>query len=155
MATLTRTSQRLRYGRTTTARSTSRRWSTVPNRWRPACSGRIDDASPRLREQLLEAMTRRYYRVGRLEGVEHREAGGVRFATTSFEHGGRRYRVAAAFAATEELEPTLRALGDMAGTLSEDERLLADVYAWRTDSPADPDALSGARRAAGGGQPRR
>ena len=31
----------------------------------------------------------------------------------------------------------------MAGTLSEDERLLADVYAWRTDSPADPDALSG------------
>ena len=105
--------------------------------------GRIDDASPRLREQLLEAMTRRYYRIGRLEGVEHREAGGVRFATTSFEHGGRRYRVAAAFAATEELEPTLRALGDMAGTLSEDERLLADVYAWRTDRPRIPTRCRG------------
>ncbi len=108
----------------------------------PRVFQRIDDASPRLREQLLEAMTRRYYRVGRLEGVEHREDGGVRFATTSFEHGGRRYRVVAAFAATDELEPTLRALGDVAGTLGQDERLLADVYAWRTDSPADADALS-------------
>ena len=37
----------------------------------PRVFGRIDDASPKLREQLLEAMTRRYYRVGRLEGVEH------------------------------------------------------------------------------------
>jgi acetyl/propionyl-CoA carboxylase alpha subunit/acetyl-CoA carboxylase carboxyltransferase component len=109
----------------------------------PRVFRRIDEASPRLREQLLEAMTRRYYRVGRLEHVEHNETGGVHFVSTSFEHGGRRYRVAAALAATEELEPTLRALGELAGSLAEDERLLADVYAWRTESPADPDALAG------------
>ena len=118
----------------------------------PRVFGRIDDASPKLREQLLEAMTRRYYRIGRLEGVEHREAGGVRFATTSFEHGGRRYRVAAAFAATEELEPTLRALGDMAGTLSRGRAVtrrrlrVADRFARGSRR-----AVGAARRAAGGG----
>ena len=129
----------------------------LPPAARPARVPADRRGRPKLREQLLEAMTRRYYRVGRLEHVEHNESGGVHFVTTSFEHGGRRYRVAAALAATEELEPTLRALGELAGSLAEDERLLADVYAWRTDSPADPDALAdrlteilGADAAAGG-----
>jgi acetyl/propionyl-CoA carboxylase alpha subunit/acetyl-CoA carboxylase carboxyltransferase component len=108
----------------------------------PRVFRRLDEASPNLRHQLLEVMTRRYYRVGRLGRVAHEETGGVHFVTTALEHGGRRYHVAAALALPEELEATLRALEELAGSSDQDERLLVDVYAWRSDSPADSDALS-------------
>ena len=127
-------------------------WSTARSRWRPAWSGGSTTRAG-LREQLLEAMTRRYYRDGpaRGRGASSRPAASASPRPRSSTADAA--PVAAAFAATEELQPTLRALGDVAGTLSEDERLLADLYAWRTDSPRGSRRAVGAVRRAAGGRP--
>ena len=102
---------------------------------------RVGDAGPELRRELLEAMTKRYYRVRELERIEHRELEGVPFVLTSFEHAGVRHRVAAAFAEPGELSDALRRARRLRGPeLSEGEVLLADVYAWRSDDENRPRA---------------
>ncbi|MGZ4329475.1 MAG: ATP-binding protein [Solirubrobacteraceae bacterium] len=111
----------------------------------PLVFRRVGDAGPDLRRELLEAMTKRYYRVRELERIEHRELEGFPFVLTSFEHAGVRHRGASVFAEPGELSDALRALGVGGRELSEGEVLLADVYAWRSDdreSPAGQDELA-------------
>ena len=88
---------------------------------------------------LLEALTRRYYRIRTLEGLERREVDGVPFLLTSYVHDGTRHHVAAAFAEPDRLPAALAALATHAGTLPEGEPLLGDLYG--TAAPADADAL--------------
>ena len=66
---------------------------------------------------LLEALTRRYYRIRALEGLERREIDGVPFLLTSYVHDGTRHHVAAAFAEPDRLPAALAALATHAGTL--------------------------------------
>ena len=111
----------------------------------PLVFRRVGDAGPELRRELLEAMTKRYYRVRELERIEHRELEGFPFVLTSFEHAGVRHRGASVFAEPGELSDALGALGACGQELSEGEVLLADVYAWRSDdreSPAGQDELA-------------
>ena len=88
---------------------------------------------------LLEALTRRYYRIRALEGLERREVDGVPFLLTSYVHDGTRHHVAAAFAEPDRLPAALAALATHAGTLPAGEPLLGDLYG--TAAPADVDAL--------------
>ncbi|MGZ4247758.1 MAG: ATP-binding protein [Solirubrobacteraceae bacterium] len=94
---------------------------------------RVGDAGPDLRRELLEAMTKRYYRVRELERIEHRELAGMPFVLTSFEHAGVRHRAASVFAEPGDLSDALHALCASGPELSDGEVLLADVYAWRSD----------------------
>jgi acetyl/propionyl-CoA carboxylase alpha subunit/acetyl-CoA carboxylase carboxyltransferase component len=77
---------------------------------------------------LLEALTRRYYRIRRLEGLERRVVDGVPFLLTAYEHDGRRHHVAATFAEPERLPAALAALAAYGRTLPEGEPLLGDLY---------------------------
>ena len=88
---------------------------------------------------LLEALTRRYYRIRALEGLERRVVDGVAFLLTSYEHEGRRHHVAATFAEPERLPAALAALASYARTLPDGEPLLGDLYG--TSAPADVSAL--------------
>ncbi len=89
--------------------------------------GRVSgDAGP-----LVEAMTRRYYRIRELEEVEERLVHGVPFVLSAYEHGGERYRVAATVADPDDLSESLRALAAYAGEVPEGERVLADLYLLR------------------------
>ncbi len=97
------------------------------------------DAGP-----LVEAMTRRYYRIRDLEDVEERLIDGVPFVLAAYEHGGTRYRVAATVADPDDLETSLRAVATHAGELPEDERLLADVYLLRADEEDLAERVAGA-----------
>jgi acetyl/propionyl-CoA carboxylase alpha subunit/acetyl-CoA carboxylase carboxyltransferase component len=108
----------------------------------PLVFRRIADAGPSLRRVLLEAMTRRYYRVDRLEQIEHRMIDDAPFVLTAFAHGGTRYRVAAAFDEPDALEETLRALSAYGRSLPTGEELLVDLYAWRADARLEPDELA-------------
>ncbi len=108
----------------------------------PLVFRRVADAGPCLRQELLEAMTRRYYRVGPLEEIEHRVIDDASFLLTAFEHGGRRYHVAAAFGEPDALEATLRALSAYARSIPRGEALLVDLYAWRASARLDQDELS-------------
>ena len=61
---------------------------------------------------LVEAMTRRYYRIRELEQVEQRLVEGVPFVLTAYEHDGVRRHVAATLGEPEDLPGALHALAD-------------------------------------------
>ena len=89
--------------------------------------GRVSgDAGP-----LVEAMTRRYYRIRPLEGTRETLLDGVPFVLSSYERDGRRHHVAATLGDPDELPAALRALAAHARTIPAGEPVLADVYALR------------------------
>ena len=71
---------------------------------------------------LVEAMTRRYYRIRRLDSVEQRLIGGVPFVHASYEHDGVRHNVAATLGGRDDLAAALRVLADAARELPGDQR---------------------------------
>jgi acetyl/propionyl-CoA carboxylase alpha subunit/acetyl-CoA carboxylase carboxyltransferase component len=77
---------------------------------------------------LIEAMTRRYYRIRQLETVEQRLLDGVPFVYATYMHEGVRHHVAATLGDREDLVAALRALAAAARELPADERVLADLY---------------------------
>ena len=89
---------------------------------------------------LVEAMTRRYYRIRDLESVDQRLLGGVPFVHATYVHDGVRHNVAATLGGRDDLATALKALADAARELPGDERLLADLYA-REGEAVDLDAL--------------
>ena len=116
------------------ARRTSPRWSTARSRWRRCCGRVSGDAGP-----LVEAMTRRYYRIRPLEGTREALLDGVPFVLSSYERDGRRHHVAA--------------------TLGEPGRAARGAARARGARPHDPRRRAGARRrlraARGARRPRR
>jgi len=91
--------------------------------------GRIGDAGP-----LVEAMTRRYYRIRRLQDIEQGLRDGVPFVLASYEHAGIRHHVAATLGERADLPAALRAVATHARSLPAGDVLLADFYA---REPAD------------------
>jgi acetyl/propionyl-CoA carboxylase alpha subunit/acetyl-CoA carboxylase carboxyltransferase component len=80
---------------------------------------------------LIEAMTRRYYRIRPLEHVRQQLIEGVPFVVAGYEHDGRRHHVAATLGEPGDLPAALRALAAHAHTVPAGELLLADVYTHR------------------------
>ena len=103
----------------------------------PLVFRRVGDYGQGVRQALLEAMTRRYYRVRPLEEIHHDVLDGVPFLLTSFAHDGRREHVAAAFAEPAELPRALDALRNYALAMPDGEQLIADLYLRRGSLPAD------------------
>ena len=103
---------------------------------------------------LVEAMTRRYYRIRPLEGTRERLLDGVPFVLSSYERDGRRHHVAATLGEPDELPAALRALAAHARTIPAGEPVLADVYALRAE-PGDLDALLAGADLPGRGRARR
>jgi acetyl/propionyl-CoA carboxylase alpha subunit/acetyl-CoA carboxylase carboxyltransferase component len=89
---------------------------------------------------LVEAMTRRYYRIRALAGVEQRLVDDVPFVVAEYEHAGVRHHVAATLGDPDDLPAALRALATHAGGLPDSEPLLADLYA-REGFPDDLGSL--------------
>ena len=77
---------------------------------------------------LMEAMTRRYYRIRELETVEQRLLGHVPFVYATYLHEGVRHHVATTLGDREDLATALRALAEEAREVPADERVLADLY---------------------------
>jgi acetyl/propionyl-CoA carboxylase alpha subunit/acetyl-CoA carboxylase carboxyltransferase component len=98
-----------------------------------------NDATPAVSQAMLEAMTRRYYRVSELTAVNHQKVDGTEFLTTSFEDRGRRHHVAATFADPEDLPDTIRALCAYAARGPDAEPVIADLYVRQADASEDPD----------------
>jgi acetyl/propionyl-CoA carboxylase alpha subunit/acetyl-CoA carboxylase carboxyltransferase component len=84
---------------------------------------------------LVEAMTRRYYRIRPLEDIQQRFLGPVPFVLASYDHRNVRHHVAATLGDREELPTALAALGEHVRQLPEGDVVLVDLYA----QPPAPD----------------
>ncbi|TMM02053.1 MAG: fused acetyl/propionyl-CoA carboxylase subunit alpha/methylmalonyl-CoA decarboxylase subunit alpha [Actinobacteria bacterium] len=91
---------------------------------------------------LVEALTRRHYRIRGLEDVHELVLEGVPFVLASYERGGRRHHVAAAFTEPAGVAAALRALAAHARSVPAGERLLADLCTVRAESAATGDELA-------------
>ncbi len=105
----------------------------------PLLGRRIGSGGP-----LVEAMTRRYYRIRPLEGIDQRLIEGVPFVLTTYVHDGVRRHVAATLGEPEDLPTTFRALAAHAAGLPEGEPLIADVYLQRPDPERHAELLAAA-----------
>ena len=96
--------------------------------------GRLsEEAGPAVRGALVEAMTRRFFRIRALEGIEHTTLGGVPFVRSAYVHAGTRFHVTATWVEPDALPAALRAVADLARTVPAGEKVLADLYAHRVD----------------------
>jgi acetyl/propionyl-CoA carboxylase alpha subunit/acetyl-CoA carboxylase carboxyltransferase component len=92
------------------------------------------------REAMLEALTRRYYRIRELESYESVVAKGRLFGLARYQHEGRRIQLMTTFANYEELQEAGSALGRLAREkCAGGDEILADFYVWQGD-PAGDDA---------------
>ena len=136
-AATSRSSRRAARRRTRRWRATSRRSPTTPpdreermaalvscpQPLAPLIGRHVGDAGA-----LMEAMTRRYYRIRDLETVEQRLLGPVPFVYATYMHEGVRHHVAATLGDREDLAPRSARWPSEAREVPEHERVLADLY---------------------------
>jgi acetyl/propionyl-CoA carboxylase alpha subunit/acetyl-CoA carboxylase carboxyltransferase component len=100
-------------------------------------TARMRAAGPRLRSMLVEAMVRRYYRVGLLERFEPAQIGGCEGLVGSYRFEGRRRHVAAAYVGLDDIAKATTAFAHYATTLPGDDLAVLDLYAeHRGDAPS-------------------
>jgi len=102
---------------------------------------------------MLEAMTRRYYRVRELEDVRAYRQDGRPYVTGHFELSGSRLQLISTIADYDDLPAALVALNGLATKAEQPGNVVTDLYLGWPEAPADADQLSTALRAALGHQP--
>ncbi|GAC1324374.1 MAG: biotin carboxylase N-terminal domain-containing protein [Mycobacteriales bacterium] len=93
-------------------------------------------------ELILEVLTRRYYRVRRLEGVLSFRLDGYACVTGTFDLNGQSLQLVSLMAATTDLPRALSALTALAERVAEPTNLVVDLYLSRPQRPSDADALA-------------
>jgi acetyl-CoA carboxylase carboxyltransferase component/biotin carboxyl carrier protein len=121
----------------TDAQSRIEELTACPRPLAPLLSARMRGAPTALRRVLLEAMIRRYYRMGTLGSFAETVVDGQPVLTARHEQGGRRRYVLAAFAEREALPDALRACGARARSLPRGTPVAIDVYCEHSEAPRE------------------
>jgi acetyl/propionyl-CoA carboxylase alpha subunit/acetyl-CoA carboxylase carboxyltransferase component len=105
-------------------------------------ASRFDQASPVLREVMLEVITRRFYRgrqVGRFTAVDVGDRSAV---AADYAHEGRRIHVIATHATEQDLAAALEAARRAALSFPMDDDVVIDVHVWTRSVLDDANAAS-------------
>ncbi len=107
-------------------------------------------ASPRARRALLEALTRRYYRIRAVTGLCSFDRDGRSIATARYEHEGATVRLVTSVAPKADLPGVLRTLAGVVDDAEDGQDVVLDVYLWdgEADGRVPPAADRGARAGA-------
>jgi acetyl/propionyl-CoA carboxylase alpha subunit/acetyl-CoA carboxylase carboxyltransferase component len=98
----------------------------------------FESASPSRRAAMLEALTRRYYRIRTLEGYASDVIDGQHFGLAPYEHDGRRIQIVTTFARQVDMEHAGRAMARLRREAGEGGvEVVADFYVWRSDEAND------------------
>jgi acetyl/propionyl-CoA carboxylase alpha subunit/acetyl-CoA carboxylase carboxyltransferase component len=103
-------------------------------------SYRFIEADPELRGELLEVMTRRYYRRRGPENVEVRDCDGLCCATAEYDHEGRHIHVLSTHVDLADLADGARRLATLVEGIDPDHDVVIDFYAWRDEPGIGGDA---------------
>jgi acetyl-CoA carboxylase carboxyltransferase component/pyruvate/2-oxoglutarate dehydrogenase complex dihydrolipoamide acyltransferase (E2) component len=110
----------------------------VPQPLKTTLARRFRDASPDMRQLLLEVMARRYYRMRSLEDVEHVEADGIGFLSGTYAHEGTTITLIATHVDHPRLAEAVTASASLVAQVPDDHDVVVDFYGWRDDAPDDP-----------------
>jgi acetyl/propionyl-CoA carboxylase alpha subunit/acetyl-CoA carboxylase carboxyltransferase component len=103
-------------------------------------TSRFPAATMPLRLRMLEVLTRRYYRIRRLEGIRTTVVNGHALATAAYEHEGSRVQVVTAFAEQDKLADAARATFPLLAEIPADHDVVVDFYAFGPSVLHDVDA---------------
>ncbi|HET9829226.1 MAG TPA: carboxyl transferase domain-containing protein [Nocardioidaceae bacterium] len=95
-------------------------------------------------EPLLEALTRRYYKIRTLEDVRSFLREDRQFVTGSFDLRGQRLHLLCAVTDIEGLPATARSASELARDVEDPSSLVVDLYVAWPDAPEDGDEMSAA-----------
>ena len=95
---------------------------------------------------MLEVLTRRYYKIRRLEDVRAFQLEGRQFVTGAFELGGKRLHLISAMGALSELPACLVSVAGLAAAVADPTNLVVDLYLSSGDSSTDPDSVASTLR---------
>ncbi|QVT81591.1 Acetyl-/propionyl-coenzyme A carboxylase alpha chain [Nocardioides aquaticus] len=99
-------------------------------------------ADSRGHEPLLEALTRRYYKIRTLEDVRSFVREDRQFVTGSFDLQGERLHLVCAVTDVDGLTATARTVSSMAQELDDPTNLVVDLYVAWSQAPEDDDEVS-------------
>jgi acetyl/propionyl-CoA carboxylase alpha subunit/acetyl-CoA carboxylase carboxyltransferase component len=120
-------------------------------------TSRFPAATMPLRLRMLEVLTRRYYRIRRLEGIRTAVVDGHALVTAAYHHEGARVHVVTAFAEQHRLADAARATFPLLAEVPAGHDVVVDFYASGPPAPQDVDAAGREVREVldGAGIPRR
>ncbi|HXY40529.1 MAG TPA: carboxyl transferase domain-containing protein, partial [Vicinamibacteria bacterium] len=102
-------------------------------------AGRFEGESREMRQLMLEVMTRRYYRIRRLERVSTWAVNGWVGAATAYEHEGRRVHLLSTYCLYERLGEILHDLQAVLAHSPAGHEVALDLYLWRGGPLGDPE----------------
>ncbi|MGH9642748.1 MAG: carbamoyl-phosphate synthase subunit L, partial [Terriglobales bacterium] len=102
-------------------------------------ASRFAEASPALREVMLEVFLRRYYRIRMLMDVRSWAADGRCYASTEYDHEGMRVHVFSTHSDYARLAETARTLNPLMAEIPDDHEIVIDLYAWHSEPLSDPE----------------
>jgi acetyl/propionyl-CoA carboxylase alpha subunit/acetyl-CoA carboxylase carboxyltransferase component len=103
-------------------------------------SSRFSSSDPSLAEFMLEAITRRYYRIRSLDNFRTLHHEGHCFASVEYDYEGKRIHVFATHAQYPELLSSLRSMNRLIADVAAEHEIVIDVYAWRSNQANDQEA---------------
>ena len=103
-------------------------------------SARFAAADPTMRKLMLEAITRRYYRIRALENFRILAGDGQCFAAAEYDHEGRHIHVFTTHTEYERLSEAIHALSPLIAEVPADHDVVIDFYAWHCGRMGDPES---------------
>ena len=102
-------------------------------------TARFADATPALRQLMLEVLTRRYYRIRMLLDLHASVIDGQSCVSVEYDHEGRRIHVVTTYTNYSDLTNTAKALHPVIARVPADHDIVIDLYAWESGRLNDPD----------------
>ncbi len=103
-------------------------------------SGRFAAAAPAMRELMLEALTKRYYRIRALTDFSSLTLDGRCCACAEYDHEGRRIHVFATHAEYSRLAEAVQAMFPLIASVPVDHDVVIDFYLWQSPRLDDADS---------------
>jgi acetyl/propionyl-CoA carboxylase alpha subunit/acetyl-CoA carboxylase carboxyltransferase component len=94
-------------------------------------SGRFAGASEAMQQILVEVMTRRYYRIRRLDNMRSMGRDGFGFAAAEYDYEGKRIHVLSTHVEYDELTAGATVMSRLLAPVDPEYDIVADFYVWR------------------------
>lgn len=106
-------------------------------------TARYESASAETRRLILEVLTRRFYRIRKLENVRTTEDQGYSYALAEYLHEGTRVHLISTGSSLTQAADSVRGLRSVIAGFPAEDDVVIDLYAWSPDPLGDPDQTAG------------
>ena len=103
-------------------------------------TSRFPQSEDEMRQLMLEVLTRRYYRIRKLEDFECTTADGQTFVKAAYQYEGARIIVVTTYARYEDLAVADIAMSRFVKQFPDEHDVVVDFYLWRSTSLGDAEA---------------